>query len=47
MVVMVLGLEVLMNNIGLDDEDMLSSSVGSFDGTTYEKNLWFHCQKIS
>ena len=32
---MVLGLEVLMNNIGIDEEDMLGSSVGSFDGVTY------------
>ena len=37
MVVKVMGLEVLMNHIGLDDEDTLGSSVGSFDGMTYEK----------
>ena len=28
----VMGLEVLMNHIGIDDKDTLSSSVGSFDG---------------
>ena len=38
MMMMVLGLEELMNHIGLDGEDKLSSSVGSFDGMTYEKN---------
>ena len=32
MVVLVLGLEVIMNHIGLDDEDTLCSSVGYFDG---------------
>ena len=45
MVVLVLGLEVPMNHIGIDVEYMLGSSVGSFDGMTYEKNLWVHCQK--
>ena len=34
---MVLVLEVLMNNIGIDEEDMLGSSVGSSDGITYLK----------
>ena len=37
MVIMVLVLEVLMNHIGIDDEDTLGYSVGSFNGTTYEK----------
>ena len=37
MVVVVLGLEVLMNHIGIDEEDTLGSSVGSFDGITYGK----------
>ena len=37
-VVLVLGLEVLMNHIGIDYEDTLGSSVGSSDGITYEKN---------
>ena len=46
MVVLVLVLEVLINHIGLNDEDILGSYVGSFDGTNYEKNLWIHCQKI-
>ena len=36
-VVMVLVLEVIMNHIGLDEEDMLGSSVGSSDGINYEK----------
>ena len=43
MVVLILGLELIMNHIGLDEEDMLVSSVGSFDGITYGKNLWDHC----
>ena len=47
MVVLVLRLEVLTNHIGLDDEDPLVSSIGSFDGMNYGKNLWVHCQKIS
>ena len=46
MVVLVLGLEVLINHIGIDDEDTLGSSVVSFDGMTYGKKLWVHCQKI-
>ena len=37
MVMLVLKLEVLMNHIGLDDEDTLGSSVESFDGMTYKK----------
>ena len=37
MVIMVLVLEVLMNHIGIDDEDTLGYSVGSVDGMTYEK----------
>ena len=32
--VLVLGLEVLMNHIGLYDEDNMCSSIGSFDGMT-------------
>ena len=32
-----MGLEVLMNHIGLDDEYTLGSYVGSFDGMTYGK----------
>ena len=39
MVVLVMGLEVLNNQIGLDDEDKLDSYVGSFDGMTNENNL--------
>ena len=46
MMVLVLGLEVIMNHIGINDEDTLVSSVGSFCGKTYEKNLWVNCQKI-
>ena len=38
-VVVVLGLEVLMNHIGLDEGYTLGSSVGYFDGITYGKNL--------
>ena len=45
MVVLVLGLEVLMNHIGLDGEDMLGSSVGSFDGMNDEKNGRFISRK--
>ena len=37
MVVLVLELEVIMNHIGINDKDMMGSSVGSFDGMTYEK----------
>ena len=47
MVVLVLGLEVLMNHIGLKDENTMGSSVGYFDGMTYGTNLWVHFQKIS
>ena len=39
MVVLALGLEVLMNHIGLDDKNTLGSSIGYFDGMTYEKNM--------
>ena len=39
MVVLVLELEVIMNHIGINDKDMMGSSVGSFDGMTYGKNL--------
>ena len=35
MVVMVLGLEVLTNHIGIDYEGTMGSSIGSFDGMTY------------
>ena len=37
MVVLVLGLEVMINHIGINDKDMTGSSVGSFDGTTHVK----------
>ena len=37
--VLVLGLEVLMNHIGLYDEDNMCSSIGSFDGMTYKKHV--------
>ena len=37
MVVLVLNLEVIMNNIGIDEEDNLGSSVGSFGGINYVK----------
>ena len=33
--VLVMGLEVLTNHIGLDDEGTIGSSVGSFDDITY------------
>ena len=36
-VVLVLGLELLMNHIGIDDQDTMGSSVGSFDGMNYAK----------
>ena len=39
MLVLVLGLEVLMNHRRLDDEDMLGYFVGSFDGMTYKKHV--------
>ena len=47
MVVLVLGLELIMKHIRIDDEDTLGSSVGSSYGITYEKNLWVHCWKVS
>ena len=37
MVVLVLGLKLLINHIGIDDEDTLGSSVGSFGGINYVK----------
>ena len=37
MVVLVLGLEFIINHIGIDDEYTMGSSVGSFDGTTNGK----------
>ena len=37
MAVLVLGLEVIINHIGIDEEDTMGSSVGSFDGTTNGK----------
>ena len=46
MVVLVLVLEVLMNHVGLDDEDTMGSSVGSFDNMTYGKKLRVYFQKI-
>ena len=42
MVVLLLGLEVLMNHIGIDEEDTFVSSVGSFNGITYGKYMWVH-----
>ena len=47
MVVVVLGLELLMNHIGIDEEDTMGSYVGYFDGITYGKTLWVRCCKIS
>ena len=47
MVVLFLGSEVIMNNIGIDEEYMMDYSVGTSDSITYEKNLWGHCCKIS
>ena len=41
MVVLVLGLEVIMHHIGIDNEDNMGSSVGSFDGINYEKTCGF------
>ena len=35
--VLILGLEVLLNHIGLTKEDTMGSSVGSSDGIIYEK----------
>ena len=37
MVVLVLGLEFIINHIGIDDEYTMGSSVRSFDGTTHGK----------
>ena len=39
MAVLVLGLGVIINHIGIDEEDTMGSSVGSFDGTTHGKIL--------
>ena len=39
MVVLVLGFEVLMNNIFIDEEDTLSSFFGYFDVINYEKTV--------
>ena len=47
MVVLVLGSEVLMNYIGIDEEYTLFFSVGSSDSITYGRNLWVHFWKIS
>ena len=41
MVLLVVGLEVIMNHIGLDEEDTIGSSVGSSDDITYEKTCGF------
>ena len=43
--VLVLGLEVRMNHIGIDYKDTLGSSTGSFDGMNYGKNLLVNLQK--
>ena len=45
MVVLVLVLGVLMNQIGIDEEDILGCSIGSFDGMTYEKTCGFIARK--
>ena len=37
MAVLVLGLEVIINHIGINEENNMGSSVGSFDGTTNGK----------
>ena len=37
MMVLVLGLEFIMNHIGIADEYTMGSSVGSFGGTTHGK----------
>ena len=37
MLVLVLGLEVLMNHVEIDEENALGYSVGSFDGINYVK----------
>ena len=46
MLVLILEMEVLINHIGIDEEDTLGSSVGSSDGITHLKNLWVHCWEI-
>ena len=38
-VALVLWLVGVINHIGFDEEDTLGSSVGYFDGITYEKSL--------
>ena len=47
MVVIVMGLEVLTNHIGVDEEDTMGSSIVSFDGIPSGKKLWVHLWKIS
>ena len=42
MVVLVLGLKVLMNRTGTNDEYTMGYSVVYFDGMPYEKKLWVH-----
>ena len=37
MAVLILGLELIINHIGIYEEDTMGSSVGSFDGTTNGK----------
>ena len=37
MALLILGLEVIINHIGIYEEDTMGSSVGSFDGTTNGK----------
>ena len=46
MVLLVLGLEVIMNQIGIDDEGILGYYAGSFDSMTYEKKLWVIFQNV-
>ena len=41
MVVLVLGLEGLVNHIGIDEEDTLDSSFDSSDVITYRKTCGF------
>ena len=45
MVVLVLVLEVLMNHIGINVEDMMGFSVGTFDSMTHEKNCGLIARK--
>ena len=45
MVVLFLGLEVLMDHIGLDEEDTLGSSIESYNSITYEKTCGFISRK--